>query len=77
VGGELRIVCDPPLITPIVDLVLSRAEREETDQNAAQLIRSYQSRLGARAPPDRRVRYLHMVLKVVGVGSVGTGAGSS
>ena len=40
VGGELRIVRDPPLITPIEDVVLSRPERAETEKSIAQLLRS-------------------------------------
>lgn len=44
VGGELRIVRDPPLITPIEDVVLSRPERAETEKSIAQLLRSYRGR---------------------------------
>jgi uncharacterized protein (DUF2252 family) len=72
VGGELRIVRDPPLITPIEDLVLSRSERAETEKNVARLIRSYRRTLAQEHHPIEEFRYVHMARKVVGVGSVGT-----
>jgi uncharacterized protein (DUF2252 family) len=72
VGGELRIVRDPPLITPIEDLVLSRPEREETEKEVAKLIRSYRRTLAQEHHPIEEFHYVHMARKVVGVGSVGT-----
>jgi uncharacterized protein (DUF2252 family) len=67
--GEVRIVSDPPLITPLEDL-----------PGAAEAERQLQAVLGAyreSLAPDRRhlaasYRYVHAARKVAGVGSVGT-----
>jgi len=72
VGGELRIVRDAPLITPIEDLILSRSERAGFEKNVAKLIRSYRRTLAQEHHPIEEFRYVHMARKVVGVGSVGT-----
>jgi uncharacterized protein (DUF2252 family) len=72
VGGELRIVRDPPLITPIEDLVLSRPERAEVEKSVAKLLRSYRRTLAQEHHPIEEFHYVHMARKVVGVGSVGT-----
>jgi uncharacterized protein (DUF2252 family) len=74
VDGELRIVGDPPLVTPIED-VLPGAEQAHLDQVIRRMIGTYQRSL----PVDRqklleRYRYVHAARKVVGVGSVGTRA---
>ena len=71
VDGEVRIVSDPPLITPIEDLAGGR----EIEAALAGLIAAYRETL----PDDRRhlaegYRYVHAARKVVGVGSVGTRA---
>jgi uncharacterized protein (DUF2252 family) len=72
VDGELRIVGNPPLVTPIED-VLPGAELEHLEDVVQRMIRTYQRTL----PRDRRhllesYRYVHAARKVVGVGSVGT-----
>ena len=72
VDGELRIVGNPPLVTPIED-VLPGAEREHLEDVVRRMIRTYRRTL----PHDRRhllesYRYVHAARKVVGVGSVGT-----
>jgi uncharacterized protein (DUF2252 family) len=72
VDGELRIVGDPPLVTPIED-VLPGAEREQLEDVVRRMIRTYRRTLLR----DRRhllesYRYVHAARKVVGVGSVGT-----
>ena len=72
VDGELRIVGDPPLVTPIED-VLPNAEQDHLDDVVRRMIRTYRRTL----PLDRRnllesYRYAHAARKVVGVGSVGT-----
>ena len=72
VGGQLRIVRDPPLIVPIEDLLLSAAEREETEKAVARLIRTYRRGRAHEHHPIEEFRYVHMARKVVGVGSVGT-----
>ncbi|MFL5967725.1 MAG: DUF2252 domain-containing protein [Gaiellaceae bacterium] len=74
VDGELRIIGDPPLVTPIED-VLPGAEQAHRDQVIRRMIGTYQRSL----PADRqklleRYRYVHAARKVVGVGSVGTRA---
>jgi uncharacterized protein (DUF2252 family) len=74
VDGELRIVGNPPLVTPIED-VLPGAEQEELEDVVRRMIRAYRHTL----PHDRRnllesYRYVHAARKVVGVGSVGARA---
>jgi uncharacterized protein (DUF2252 family) len=73
VDGEPRIVADPPLIIPIEDLV--GAERRDAEDLIRSAVRLYRQSL----PADRRhlveqYRLVHVALKVVGVGSVGTRA---
>jgi hypothetical protein len=72
VGGQLRIVRDPPLIVPIEDLILSKAERAETEKAVARLMRSYRRGWAHEHHPIEEFTYVHMARKVVGVGSVGT-----
>jgi uncharacterized protein (DUF2252 family) len=72
VDGELRIVGNPPLVTPIED-VLPGAEQEQLEGVVQRMIRSYRRTL----PHDRRklletYRFVHAARKLVGVGSVGT-----
>ncbi len=71
VDGELRIVGNPPLVTPIED-VLPGAEQEHLEDVVRRMVRTY----GRTLPGDRRTllesyRYVHAARKVVGVGSVG------
>ena len=71
VGGEPRIVGDPPLIVPIEDL----AGGADVAEFAQGVIRAYQRTLqGDRKHLLQRFRYVHAARKVVGVGSVGTRA---
>ena len=73
VDGEPRIVADPPVVTPIEDLLGDRAA--EFDAFLHGVIRSYRRTLsGDRRRLLERYRYLHAARKVVGVGSVGTRA---
>ncbi len=72
VDGELRIVRDPPLITPIEDLVLSRSTRQQVDKSMRKVLKSYRRTLADQHHPIEEFRYVHMARKVVGVGSVGT-----
>jgi uncharacterized protein (DUF2252 family) len=74
VDGDLRIVGNPPLVTPIED-VLPGAEQDDLENVVRRMIRTYTRTL----PRDRRnllesYRYVHAARKVVGVGSVGTRA---
>lgn len=69
--GELRIVSDPPLITPLEELT----DAADAEQQLQGLLAAYRESLG----PDRRhlvssYHYAHAARKVVGVGSVGTRA---
>jgi uncharacterized protein (DUF2252 family) len=74
VDGERRIVADPPLITPIEDLVPPE-ERERTQLLAEEFLRAYSATLAAdHRRLIERFRYAHAARKVVGVGSVGTRA---
>ncbi|MEU5952275.1 DUF2252 domain-containing protein [Streptomyces sp. NPDC047525] len=72
VDGQLRIAPDPPLITPLDDL-MPGVERKELEHQLRDLIDRYATTL----PADRRAllaqyRVVDMARKVVGVGSVGT-----
>lgn len=69
--GELRIVSDPPLITPLEELT----DGANAEAQLQSLLATYLESLG----PDRRrlvssYGYVHAARKVVGVGSVGTRA---
>ena len=70
-GGRLRIVSEPPLITPIEELTGA----EDAEHQLREVVDTYRESLS----PDRRhlassYRYVHAARKVVGVGSVGTRA---
>ncbi|MGH4030235.1 DUF2252 domain-containing protein [Actinomycetota bacterium Odt1-20B] len=72
VDGELRLTPDPPLVTPLDD-ILPGVERKQLEQQLRELIDRYALTL----PADRRAllaqyRVVDMARKVVGVGSVGT-----
>ena len=71
VDGELRIVGNPPLVTPIED-VLVDAEQDHLHDVIRRMIGTY----GRSLPGNQRrllesYRYAHAARKVVGVGSVG------
>jgi uncharacterized protein (DUF2252 family) len=72
VGGQRRILADPPLIVPVQDL-LPDVERKLLEEQIRGLLRDYRRTL----PDDRRhlldaFEFVDMARKVVGVGSVGT-----
>jgi uncharacterized protein (DUF2252 family) len=74
IDGEIRIVGDPPLVTPIEE-ALPGVERDHLEDVMRRMIRTYQRTL----PGDLRrlvesYRYAHAAHKVVGVGSVGARA---
>ncbi len=74
VDGERRIVADPPLIVPYVDLA-EGSEQEAIFEGIHRLVRGYRQTLEF----DRRIlleqfRLVDVARKVVGVGSVGTRA---
>jgi uncharacterized protein (DUF2252 family) len=69
--GEIRIVSDPPLITPLEQL----SDAEDAELQLQAVLAAYRESLS----PDRQhlaasYRYVHAARKVVGVGSVGTRA---
>jgi uncharacterized protein (DUF2252 family) len=70
-GDRLRIVSEPPLITPLEQLTGA----EDAERQLRQVVETYRESL----IPDRRhlaasYSYIHAARKVVGVGSVGTRA---
>jgi hypothetical protein len=72
VGGELRIVADPPLIIPVEDLVTPGSEWEDPAPLIKKLLSAYRRTLGRQHHPIEEFRYAHTAYKMVGVGSVGT-----
>jgi uncharacterized protein (DUF2252 family) len=71
VDGEVRIVSEPPLLTPLEELT----DAADAEQQLGAVLAAYRDSL----EPDRRhlvssYRYVHAARKVVGVGSVGTRA---
>jgi uncharacterized protein (DUF2252 family) len=73
VDGEPRIVADPPVVTPIEDVLGERMHEFEAFLHS--VLRSYRRTLpGDRRRLLERYRYVHAARKVVGVGSVGTRA---
>jgi hypothetical protein len=73
VDGELRILPDPPLITPIEDLIEAGSEWErDTERVVKKLLSTYRRTLAHDHHPVEEFRYVHTARKVVGVGSVGT-----
>ena len=74
VDGEPRIAADPPVVTPIED-ILGGERLHELEAFLHGVIRSYRRTLtGDRRRLLERYRYVHAARKVVGVGSVGTRA---
>jgi uncharacterized protein (DUF2252 family) len=74
VGGEPRIISDPPLIVPIRDLG-SSDQQEELEERLPEMLASYRDSLkGDRRHLFDSYRLVDMAHKVVGVGSVGTRA---
>jgi uncharacterized protein (DUF2252 family) len=74
VDGRPRIIADPPLITPLEDLLPEGVERELAESAMRELIKTYRSTIPVDFHPVEEFRFVHMARKVVGVGSVGTRA---
>ncbi len=72
IGGELRIVADPPVIIPIEDIIQPGSEWEDPAPLIKKLLSSYRRTLGHQHHPLEEYRYVHAAYKMVGVGSVGT-----
>jgi uncharacterized protein (DUF2252 family) len=71
-SGALRIVADPPLVTPIEELVAPGSEWEDSERVIKGLLSSYVRTMTHDRHPVEEFRYVHAARKVVGVGSVGT-----
>jgi uncharacterized protein (DUF2252 family) len=74
VGGELRIVPDPPLVVPLDDLLPPGTAHDEIERFMGSLIQKYRRSLADHHHPIEEFEYVHSARKVVGVGSVGTRA---
>ena len=74
VDGELRIICDPPLVVPIEDLLSGPEVDRAYDRMRAALGEYRRTLQGNRRHLLDGYRLLHIAHKVVGVGSVGTRA---
>ena len=72
IDGELRIVADPPIITPIEDLARPGTAWEDPAPGIKKLLATYRRTLSHHHHPLEEYRYVHAARKVVGVGSVGT-----
>jgi Uncharacterized protein conserved in bacteria (DUF2252) len=72
IGGELRIVADPPVIIPIEDIIQPGSEWEDPAPLIKKLLSTYRRTLGHQHHPLEEYRYVHAAYKMVGVGSVGT-----
>ena len=73
-GGSLRFISNPPLLTPVEDL-LDGEQRDRYVEVVQEFLRQYRGSLSAeRQHLVASYRYVHMARKVVGVGSVGTRA---
>jgi uncharacterized protein (DUF2252 family) len=74
VGGELRIIHQPPLIVPLEDLLTPRQARGADEQIRAMLDTYRKTLSNENLHLFDSYRYVHSARKVVGVGSVGTRA---
>lgn len=73
VDGQARIIAQPPLLVPIIDLLPGQTDRAAFEAQLKELIATYRATLET----DRRFllqtfEFADMARKVVGVGSVGT-----
>jgi uncharacterized protein (DUF2252 family) len=74
VDGELRIISDPPLITPVEE-VFKGAKSDVLLERLLELLAQYRNTLdGDVRHLVEEYRFVHAARKVVGVGSVGTRA---
>jgi uncharacterized protein (DUF2252 family) len=74
VDGRRRLICDPPLLVPIQDLV-GEEEARRHEEHMGDLFEAYRATLErSRAALMSRFCYAGMARKVVGVGSVGNRA---
>ncbi|MFF1540545.1 DUF2252 domain-containing protein [Microbacterium sp. NPDC058269] len=74
VDGRLRIIANPPLVTPVEDLVPEVGTQLDDLAIMRELLASYQDTLPGDRHPISEYRYRHMARSVGGIGSVGTRA---
>lgn len=74
VDGRLRIIPNPPLVTPVEDLVPGVGTLLDEVSIMHELLASYQDTLPGDRHPISEYRYRHMARTVGGIGSVGTRA---
>lgn len=72
VDGRLRIIPNPPLITPVEDLVPGVGRGLDDVAIMRELLATYQATLPGDRHPISEYRYRHMARTVGGIGSVGT-----
>lgn len=73
-GDSLRFISNPPLLTPVEDL-LEGEQRDRYVEVVRAFLRQYRSSVSSdRQQLVESYRFVHMARKVVGVGSVGTRA---
>ncbi|MFJ6533915.1 DUF2252 domain-containing protein [Microbacterium sp. NPDC091662] len=72
--GRLRIIANPPLVTPVEDLVPEVGTQLDDLAIMRELLASYQDTLPGDRHPISEYRYRHMARTVGGIGSVGTRA---
>ena len=73
VDGEPRIISDPPLIVPMVELFPPGKRRDQIESEIRDLYHGYRDTLGSHLRALlNQFRYVDLARKVVGVGSVGT-----
>ena len=71
-GGELRIIADPPLITPIEDLIVPGTEWQDLAPLIIKLLATYRRTLDHQGHPLEDFHYVTPPARWSDVGSVGT-----
>lgn len=74
VDGQLRIIPNPPLVTPVEDLLPGSDRLQNETALMRELLAAYQVTLPGDRHPISEYRYRHMARTVGGIGSVGTRA---
>ena len=74
VDGQLRIIANPPLVTPVEDLLPEAVAQLDEVGIMHELLAAYQDTLPGDRHPISEYRYRHMARTVGGIGSVGTRA---
>ncbi|MGV2903200.1 DUF2252 domain-containing protein [Microbacterium sp. AGC62] len=72
--GQLRIIPNPPLVTPVEDLLPGAVQDLDEVGIMRDLLAAYQDTLPGDRHPISEYRYRHMARTVGGIGSVGTRA---